>query len=305
MTALLQRLKNLTSDTPITQQQETGNRWVFRDELEKKGVDFFQPLVRIHPLLEFEYDIHRGHLFHSFASKAKESQKRKLTLDERAVLVEQLKAALAMAELLAHLYYYYLNVHCQKLGSLQDEQKYYRQVLSMMGHPIPAPTNLENEPTNSLSKLIKDPQSKYNWRRLFTIRIRRVFITLLPFLQNSQAFPNIINGVDRFLGPTLNYVAWVFYVPRLTVNLILLFKHLFPNQWTGMAEKEEELGWLVRLESQLQRRGLELGNDMAWFIGGILGCFLFIGGLAPIGWYVTVSIFFSMSFWQVSVQLLS
>ncbi|ARG98631.1 hypothetical protein [Legionella micdadei] len=292
MSALLQRLQSLTDDTPITHQQiGTGNFWVFRDNLEEKGVDFFQPLVRIHLLLEFEYSVHCTHLVHSFARKTEKSQKRNLSVKEQEMLTKELVAALAMAELLAHIYHYYLNVPREVLR-LQAEQKYYRKLLRMRGYEFNNTAKLDDEPTYSLSQAIRGTTVRYNWHRLFTIRIRRLFITLLPYLQNWQTFSKVINGVDRFLGPTLTYVAWLFFIPRLTVNLVLLFKHLFPNKWTGMAEKEKQLDWLVRLETQLQRRWFQLGNDTAWFTGGVLGCFLFVGALAPTGWYVTVSIFF-------------
>ena len=284
MSAVLQRLQSVTDKTPIIWR----DTWVFRDELEKKETSFFQPLVRIHHLLKFEYDVHCIHLAHTFNHKG--SKNCRLSEAELIILVKQVEAALAMAELLTHIYFYYLDVPREVL-LLQTQQKYYRSLLRMCGCQFPNISKLETEPTDSLSHTIRETTLGYNWHRLFTIRIRRVFITLLPFLQNWQKFSNAINFIDWFLGPTLNYVAWVFYLPRLTTNLVLLFKHLFPNKWTGMADKEEQLHWLVRLETQLQRRWFHLGNDTAWFVSGVLSCFVLVGSLAPTGWYLTVAVF--------------
>lgn len=286
MSAVLQRLQSLTGG--LEQCQEGTKTWDFRETLEEKAVDFFLPLVRIHQLLQIEYNVHCVHLAHSFADK---SQQPNLTEDELNILTEQLVAALAMAELLAHIYHYYLDVPYEVL-TLQNEQKHYRNLLRLRGYDFPNTGKLENDPTESFVRSVRETTAKYNWLRLFTIRIRRVFITLLPFIKDWKYLTGMINGIDIVLGPTLNYVAWVFYVPRLMFNLLVLLKHFYPTEWVGMGAKEKDLDWLFRVEIHFQRRWFFLGNDTAWFIGGILGCFVLTGILAPVAMYVSISIFF-------------
>ncbi|KTC84560.1 MULTISPECIES: hypothetical protein [Legionella] len=287
MSAVSQRLQSLIGDT-LEPCEEGTKTWVFRDKLEEKGVELFQPLVRIHQLLTLEYNVHCVHLMHSFADKSKQQE---VTEDELNVLTDQLVAALTMAELLAHIYHYYLDVPYEVLR-LQKEQKYYRELLRLRGYDFPNTEKLENDPMGSFSQYVRDTTRQYNWHRLFTIRIRRVFITLLPFILDWNHLTDSINGIDLILGPTLNYVAWLFYVPRLALNLFMLLKHLFLTEWAGMGAKEKDLYWLIRVEAQLQRRWFFLGNDTAWFICGILACFVLTGSLAPVGMYITISIFF-------------
>lgn len=286
MSAVSQRLQSLIGDL---EQCEVGTKtWDFRDRLEEKGVDFFLPMVRIHQLLQVEYNVHCVHLAHSFAEK---SQQQSITEDELNILTEQLVAALAMAELLAHIYHYYLDVPYEVL-TLQNEQKHYRNLLRLRGYDFPNTEKLEKDSTDSFVQSVRETTANYNWLRLFTIRIRRIFITLLPFLTDWKYLTGAINGIDSILGPTLNYVAWLFYVPRLMFNLLVLLKHLWPTEWVGMGAKEKDLDWLFRVEIHFKRRWFFLGNDSAWFIGGILGCFVLTGSLAPIGMYISISIFF-------------
>ncbi|MBA2651522.1 MAG: hypothetical protein H0U73_04560 [Tatlockia sp.] len=105
-----------------------------------------------------------------------------------------------------------------------------------------------------------------------------------------KGYAKILSVIDPFIAPVLNHLAWLFYFPRLAVNLFLLFKHVLPGWW--MSDEEKKVNWMLRLQAQLQRRWFELFNDGAWFITGLLGSFLLTGGLAPIGMYLTISLFF-------------
>ena len=193
-----------------------------------------------------------------------------------------------MAELLTHIYCYYLVVPREVLR-LQREQEVYRALLGA-GYEFANQQKHNMEASSAFSQKIREQTAWWNWFRLFSVRTRRVLTTLMPVIKSCEIYSHFIGFIEQFTFPFFNYLAWLFYVPRLMDNLFLLLMHLIPGPW--MNETEKELGVLIRLEAQLQRRWFELGNDTAWLTVGLLCCFWLTGGLSAVGIYLNISIFF-------------
>lgn len=143
---------------------------------------------------------------------------------------------------------------------------------------------------HTFTQQLRANMAMLNWPRLFSVRIRRIFIVLQPLLAHVKGYANFIAVVDPFIATPLNYLSWLFFLPRLLMNLFLLLKHLIPHPW--MSEEEKKINFFTRLHAQLQRRFFDLLNDSAWFTAGLLGCFFLAGPLAPIGMCVNISVFF-------------
>lgn len=141
----------------------------------------------------------------------------------------------------------------------------------------------------SLSQKIRETTSTVNWPRLLLIRIKRLLEAIAALSENYKVFKRFVLTMNKFSKSTLAYLAWAFYVPRLAVNIFLIWKHLFPGFW--MEEEEKSLGWWLRLKIQLSRRWFELANDSAWSAVGLINCFILIGTLSPAAVYVTVALY--------------
>ncbi|WP_298627666.1 hypothetical protein, partial [uncultured Legionella sp.] len=154
---------------------------------------------------------------------------------------------------------------------------------SLLDVKIPVPSG------QSLTQLIREDTAQTNWFRLLITRSKR-FLNLLNTVGTGFVmFKEFVALMDKYTNPFFAYLSWCFFIPRLSANLFLLAKHLIPGPW--MDEPEENMGWLVRLLAQLQRRWFELGNDIVWVTVGLLNCFVLVGGLAPASIYLTLAAF--------------
>ncbi|WP_419419909.1 hypothetical protein ACNVED_00970 [Legionella sp. D16C41] len=274
MTAVMRHLQEIINITPI----EENNLWQFNKQLQAKKVEFFQPLLKQHNLLSLEYNVLCTQLVHNFTRKNYDPEQ----------LKQELITALMMAELLAHLYQNYLVVP-REVARLQQEQKIYRQLLANVGIKFPAITIFSPEYSNNLTQKVRTNIAQINWLRLFLIRSKRVLNTAVPIAKDLEKFCYFVAALDKYANPVVAYLGWVFFIPRLSTNLFLLFKHLIPGFW--MEENEKAIGWNNRLHAHLQRRWFEIGNDVAWMTGGILNCFILLGPLAPFSVYLNVALF--------------
>ncbi|MBA2711173.1 MAG: hypothetical protein H0U57_11350 [Tatlockia sp.] len=326
MLGVLQRLEPVIGNPFSQDGDEFSPTWKLSKRLNEKEDNFFLPWVKNHLELNLRYTIICARLAHDFARK--ESGVNPLSEDEREALTQQLVDALSLAELLTRIYTR-LNVP-REIERLKSEQEVYRTLLAMRGYHFPnTPKVYHFEPNLPLSKRMSDYLEILNWPHLITealrriltfttpvidylgesfsqkvrsntavlnfprlmvVRTRRILMTMRPFLEHLKNYSKFINVVDPFIGPLLNYLSWIFYFPRLAVNLFLLLKHVIPSRWLTDAEKK--LNWETRLQTQIQRRWFELSNDAVWFVGGLLGCFLLVGGLSAAGMYLTIGLFF-------------
>ncbi|KTC87016.1 hypothetical protein [Legionella brunensis] len=299
MTAVLRRLQSQVGYIP---EKPTGNNlspWRFSDFLGQQKTEYFQSLVRGHVVLNLEYTVFCSKLANEIISNNARVHSKEY--DEE--LSEQIATALVLSELLTHIYRHYLGVP-REVARLEEEQKIYRAWLqryyqfSEKEATIPGEKeNNATQPPGFFTQKVRDTTAWLNWPRLFSVRTRRVFTTLIqiPQVKDFQYLYRFVVFADQFANPVLTYVSWIFYVPRFLVNLILLLKHLIPGPWFEAEEKE--LSWFTRLQAQLQRRWFELGNDTVWLTGGLLNCFVLTGALAPIGMYLTISLFLFDALW--------
>ncbi|MBA3536180.1 MAG: hypothetical protein H0T84_06180 [Tatlockia sp.] len=329
MSGVLQRLEPIIGDPLSENGDEINPTWGLSKRLAEKKDSFFHPLVMDHMRLNLRYTVICAQLAHDFALKESSvnsfTEEEREALTQK--LVDALSLAELLARVYIRLN---VPSEIQRLQSEQavyrllltmrgykfpeDPPVYNFESTLPLSRRISAYLELLNWPhllidglsriVNLIEPLLKliinylaDSSHKLrsytgalNFPRLMVVRTRRILMTLIPVIKNIENYAKFINLIDPFIGPVLNYLAWIFYAPRLAVNLFLLIKHLIPGKW--LSEEEKQLSWLIRLQAQLERRWFELFNDSAWFIGGFLGCFFLVGGLSPAGMYLTISLFF-------------
>ena len=276
MQAIFQRLQSceININFPVPCNERT-KEWVFSQRIDIIDVDSFRYLVENHLLFRIEYSIHCTQLA------------RDLLQREATEVVEQIETALMMAELLEHIYHFYLNEALDK-AYFRREQAVYRQLLADQGYHF-SDIDLNPKVSSSLSQSIREVTGTANLPRNFMMRVRRLLLTILPVASDFYRYRSWIGSFNEFSGPIFAYIAWIFYAPRALVNLFLLCKHLLP--WSAwMSPQEISLGFLTRLRAQFERRWSELGNDIAWFLLGIVNCFILTGVLAPIAFYVSAAL---------------
>lgn len=124
--------------------------------------------------------------------------------------------------------------------------------------------------TGTFSHRIRANTRDWNWARLFFIRLKRVFDALAPLIKSLNTYQVFIKFIDQ-LNPILSYVAWIYYVPRLLVNLFLFVKHSVPGPW--MSVEAKQLGF-ARVKEEWSRRWFETLNDAVWCLVGVMNCFV-------------------------------
>lgn len=125
---------------------------------------------------------------------------------------------------------------------------------------------------------IREWTAKVNWFRLFfLIRLKRAFQAFSKLDNVTQHYKSFADALGK-AGPALNYIGWMFYVPRFLANVGLLIKHTADFGW--MNEEERQLGFSRRLKKELEKRWVELANDAVWMTVGIINCFVLTGTAA-------------------------
>jgi hypothetical protein len=128
----------------------------------------------------------------------------------------------------------------------------------------------------NLRQLIRKTTAQTNWYRLYLIRLKRAFVSLMPLIK-SILYQKVIQELE-LLNPFISYLAWLFYVPRLLANLTTLFSHIVPGSW--MSEEELQVPWKARAWMCWSRLWFELLNDAVWCAVGLMCCFVLTGGSA-------------------------
>lgn len=128
----------------------------------------------------------------------------------------------------------------------------------------------------NLRQLIRKTTAQTNWYRLYLIRLKRVFVSLMPLIK-SILYQKVIQELE-LLNPFISYLAWLFYVPRLLANLTTLFFHTVPGNW--MSEEELQVPWKARAWMCWSRLWFELLNDAVWCAVGLMCCFVLTGSSA-------------------------
>jgi len=124
---------------------------------------------------------------------------------------------------------------------------------------------------------------KLNWFRLFILRIQRVIDRLAVILPLFKPLSMGCHAATEFLRFTL--LSWLFYLPRLFLNIFLALKHIIPHSW--MPREKAALSWATRIRSQWSRRRFQLLNDGVWFAVNLISTFV----KASVGMGLTVALY--------------
>ena len=281
MNPVIKHLQSMFPELPLAVESQSMP-WTFNEDIKKLGPDFFSKVMLLHPVLTIEYSVLCYNLKHSLAIQSKVNN---------PALIEQLKAALILAELLEHVHLRYLVVP-REVARLRGHQQTYRELLrDIAGYEFSPhlPGVGSVDVGLSITQRIRDEIAEYNWYRLLFTRSKRMLDLLDVVVTNSKQYHNFVTFMDKYTNTFFAYLGWVFFIPRLSVNSILLLKHTLP--WPWMDDDEKAIAWYVRFMAHLQRRWFELGNDLVWITAGLLNCFVFVGALAPFGFYVTLAAF--------------
>ncbi|KTD62414.1 hypothetical protein [Legionella shakespearei] len=281
MNPVIVHLRSIFPELPLPAAQHSLH-WTFDQQINALGPEFYSKVVPLHLSLNMEYSVLCHQLRHSFSFPDQISHDQAM---------EQLAAALCLAELLEHTYQHYLIVP-REVARLRRQQQVYRDLLTEMGGYTFSPRLPEMKPVSvgwSLTQLIRDNTALANWYRLLVTRSKRVLNFLDLVVTNSPMFHDFVSLLDEYTNPFFAYLAWCFFLPRLITNLFLMVKHTIP--WPWMDDKEKALDWYLRFEAQIQRRWFELGNDAVWVFVGLSTCFILTGVLAPLGVYLTLFAF--------------
>lgn len=263
--------QSLGCDLPTS----TGDGWTITSFLAAQTPDFFRPRVEQHASLSLEYNVLCTQLLHDFFRPGPRDEEQ---------LTRSLLAAQMMAELLTIVYRDYLDVP-REVMRLRKEQQVYHRMLALRGYHVSPLTEPEPESEWFIQR-VREFIASSNWLRLFSIRAKRVLNSLVPLTVKTDPYVGFMGRVDMVANPFFAWLSWLFFIPRLFANLAILFKHLVEQQ--GMSNAEKALGWQNRLLIHLKRRWFELGNDAAWLVFGLLGCFVLIGSLAPVASYMNM-----------------
>jgi hypothetical protein len=279
MLPLIRRLQETFTELPLIEVGQNPLNWTFTARIKQLGPDFYKKAIPLHLVMNLEYSLLCQQIRSKFLSG------RLLAQDE---IVEQLIAALMLAELLEHIYQHYLIVP-REVTRLRKQQILYRELLAGIVAPLPLNATKKVDESASLSQEIRNRTININLYRLLFIRSKRTLDLIAILNSSSEAYCKFVKNLDNVAAPVLVHLAWFFYLPRLLVNLFLVIKHTVPHAW--MSEEEKSLGWSVRFQAQMKRRWFELGNDIAWVSVGLINCFILTGVLAPVGAYLSIACF--------------
>lgn len=281
MNPVIRQLRASFIDFPI-EDDRLSSTWTFSSRIKQLGPDFYSKIMSQHSVLNLEYSVLCQQLRDNLLAP---------NLENKDQIIDQLIAALMFAELLEHLYQYYLIVP-REVRRLRQHKEVYKELLAGFGvfsFPSLVPEADAVQVGLSLTNQIRDTTMHKNWYRLLSVRIKRLLDLIDTFGTNSEAYRKFIGHIDKYTNPILPYLAWCFLLPRLLTNLFLLLKHTIPGPW--MSEEEKSIPLKTRLEAQAQRRWFELGNDSVWVGIGLINCFVLTGVLAPVGVYLNVAFF--------------
>ena len=277
MPVIFRQLQSFRADVLFSCNQE--GTWSFAQYLDEKNADFFRPFVLEHRVLRFEYDALCTKLARDILREGLDSPK----------LRPALETALMMAELLERIW-------PPQAKYMRAEQRVYRSALS-----LPPPFYDIAEKTAGvgiIGEAINKVNFQANFSRLLVARSRRLLVTSALIAEEYTWYRNFVARLDAHLLPIISYLAWIFFIPRLMVNIILLCQQLIPSP--SMSEPLRSLGVWTRFRAQIQQSWFELTNDSISMAVGLINCFVLTGALATVAIYVGIG----MQLFEVFLALL-
>ncbi|MDP3267919.1 MAG: hypothetical protein Q8M40_02610 [Legionella sp.] len=280
MTPVIAHLQNILPELLITRQSDSL-LWVYDKPLTAVSAAAYSKIVLFLPLLTMEFNILCNQINHNLKYPAG------VSVEE---LTQRLNAGLILTQLLEYIHLHYLTVPREVIRFHQQFELFNSlfnelnpTIILSNSHKVHLKTRV------SLSHEIRNRTAAVNWYRLFLTRSKRVLNFLDLVVTGSPTLRMVVEVVDKYTNPAFAFLSWTYFVPRLTINLFVLFKHMIPGYW--MNAEEKQLQWFIRAGAQIQRRWFELANDSVWFTVGLLNCFVLTGVLAPTAIYVTISAF--------------
>ena len=161
--------------------------------------------------------------------------------------------------------------------------------------------NANHQPTQALApayllhtenKTEEEPQRQFgsyfrntafihsNFFRLLLLRVKRFASTLEPVGVSGVGSrqPAIFAVADQIF----RFLAFIYYLPRLAVNLCFTLKRVIPGPWMEN-KQEQELGWWNRLKHQWGERWFQFANDTIWVLMGVLTGFVLSTPMGMLG----------------------
>ncbi|HRD69361.1 MAG TPA: hypothetical protein PK657_04390 [Legionella sp.] len=281
MTPVIAHLRNILPELPLTRQADSL-LWVYDKPLTAVSSAAYSKIVLLLPLLTMEFNILCNQINHNLTYPAGVSTEE---------MTQRLNAALLLTQLLEYIHLHYLTVPREQVR-FHQQFEIFNSLFNEFNPPIVLLTSIPKKLLKSrvsLSHEIRTKTAAVNWYRLVFTRCKRVLNFLDLVVTGSPTLRTVVKVVDKYTNPAFAFLSWTYFVPRLGINLFVLFKHMIPGFW--MNAEEKQLQWFIRTGAQIQRRWFELANDSVWFTVGLLNCFILTGVLAPLAIYVTISAF--------------
>jgi hypothetical protein len=136
--------------------------------------------------------------------------------------------------------------------------------------------------------LRKDIRLFYNLLRLLIVRLRRACLMLSFISGPDNTFSAIVGGINSYTVFGFSLGNWVFFIPRLLIQIYLLCQHVF---FPAPGSYEQSLGIFERFIVQMSRRWVDLSNDIPWLLVNLT---LFALGL-PLFSYTSIMINFGIT----------
>ena len=233
--------------------------WAFIETIESKPLDFHH-VIRKRAIIMAQYRVYCAHVIRLAQKKPKDT----------ATLIKELEKTLKMATLLKKIYQH-LDEH-DDINRMSQDKAILLSILFKYQHPLETLPFVFPNLQPSLSQQLRSFIAQTNLSRLASIRNRRFILSCLLFTVFSECRP-IVNALEIVTQPFFLHLSWLFFLPRLTLNLLSIIKETIANPW--MSNHKHKLPWTIRLEAYMNthRRGYELWTDAVWFVGGIALCF--------------------------------
>ena len=293
MPAILQLLRTRVDGFPVTLTDSTNTVWTFDDEIKDKENAFFSSLVIKNPSLFTQYLIQCSHVSHLYDDNIQNTE----------AILRAVETALVMADILEQVY-------CRldeksNLDQLHKEQATFRELLSVRYSQFISTTPLLANPKINIDQKIRTLTSNTNQPRKTLNRIWRLIDNAILF-DEFVILREWIEPIELMIDPVFIHLNWIFFVPRLAINLMLLGKHVILNPW--MSEQEYALPWDIRLQVHLMinRRWIELVNDFIWCVGNLISCFICVGAWSFAEVYIAIGLqLFDLLFtcFHVSIEI--
>lgn len=142
---------------------------------------------------------------------------------------------------------------------------------------------------SELAGKIRENTRYYNLLlRLSSLRLYRVLNQLTKVLQDCKDY---LNGLQAFKdnggGVFFSYFSWVYFVPRILLNIYTLLSSIFDV--SGLTGLEKAYGSWTRFKLQFQDLWQQLDNDLMWCTSGLMNCFILVGVIPMLGVYIMIA----------------